>query len=338
MDEALDRRSLVKITGATLGGVSAFGSVRGNETPTRESKTKSVSDAVVDVSVSAMGAYTTTDLLPVTFEPSVEVVAAAAVAVTKIPEGMTVDNIETESELAADPFDAYDPGDSKFQILFDRVGNHAIDFAIEVDERAAPDTERYKPVVHEFGVAATDDDGNEQSVTDTFGIRHGAPTIATYADASAGNQIDTDGLRKAIADWRSDEIDTELLRTVIEYWRSRDPVAFVDVVDQTIDGTGLTITAGSYVGHEWGAHVHFFDDEMGATIGVSEEFEAGEIVEEFTIEFDRLDEPVEEQQQFMVMLHTTDEQGGYADNDAVWVWVGDEPVTDVALVDVEDPD
>jgi hypothetical protein len=45
---------------------------------------------------------------------------------------------------------------------------------------------------------------------------------AAYTDASG--VVDTDGLRRAVDDWRGGEIDTDLLRNVIEYWRSGDPV------------------------------------------------------------------------------------------------------------------
>lgn len=36
--------------------------------------------------------------------------------------------------------------------------------------------------------------------------------------------IETDGLRRAIDDWRSDDVETDLLREVIDHWRSGDPV------------------------------------------------------------------------------------------------------------------
>lgn len=43
------------------------------------------------------------------------------------------------------------------------------------------------------------------------------PSVVTYQD-DAGN-VQTDGLRSAINDWRNDDIDTDLLRAVINAWR-----------------------------------------------------------------------------------------------------------------------
>ncbi len=48
------------------------------------------------------------------------------------------------------------------------------------------------------------------------------PAVDWYTDED--HVVDTDGLRTAIDDWRSDEIDTEFLREVIDHWRSSEPV------------------------------------------------------------------------------------------------------------------
>lgn len=45
------------------------------------------------------------------------------------------------------------------------------------------------------------------------------PSISDYTDSDS-DAIQTDGLRKAINDWREDRIDTETLRDVIDHWRS----------------------------------------------------------------------------------------------------------------------
>lgn len=75
-----------------------------------------------------------------------------------------------------------------------------------------------------YAISATVDDkaGNERETAFSFDVAESPPTVDDYTDDS--DVVQTDGLRRAIDDWRGGVIDTDLLRDVIDDWRTGEPV------------------------------------------------------------------------------------------------------------------
>jgi hypothetical protein len=55
-------------------------------------------------------------------------------------------------------------------------------------------------------------------------IEEGSPMPSLGDYANEDGVVNTDGLRDAVADWRSGEIDADLLRKVVNAWRSGEPI------------------------------------------------------------------------------------------------------------------
>jgi len=74
---------------------------------------------------------------PVTLEATAE--GTEKISIENIREEWTVTGVETDSELAAEPFDAYESGDTEFSAEFASVDNHELAIELEVDlERTDP--------------------------------------------------------------------------------------------------------------------------------------------------------------------------------------------------------
>jgi hypothetical protein len=108
--------------------------------------------------------------------------------------------------------------------------------------------------------------------------------------------------------------------------------AYVRMSTQETDGTTLVIDEATYSESSFGIHVHRFSGgDMGEIIGITQNYEAGEVVENVTIE---LDERLENPQNMMAMLHW----GGDSvdgEEDFITVADGQRTIADIAVAEVD---
>jgi hypothetical protein len=156
-----------------------------------DSTTVTVSEPTANLSISDYGVTTTelnvSETLGVTASVTNDGAAAGTLTVP-----LRVDN-ETVAERSVD-VSANDTAQTTFEWQFEHPGNYNLTVG-SLD----PTT-----------VTVSDDRSNRSPV-------------AEYADDEGGT-VEADGLRDAIADWRTNEIETGLLREVIAAWRSGDVV------------------------------------------------------------------------------------------------------------------
>jgi len=132
--------------------------------------------------------------------------AALEVSPAEPTVGESVDFDASDSEAGDVPIDSYEwaiDGES-----LDASGSIVTD---EFDD----------PGEYTVEVTVVDADGEDDTVSETVTVVDDEPPEGVSEYENDDGEVDTEGLRDAIDDWRNDdEVDTDLLREVIDAWRS----------------------------------------------------------------------------------------------------------------------
>lgn len=170
----------------------------------------------------AEAAAKTTDDVDVPAQVSVESIAAPNTvgAAEEFTVDATVQNVGDESAQEVDiSLELYEDGNKKNE-LTTTIGTLAGGEKTNNQWSEISETETVIVTVK------SSNGGSDASETDILiteeDTKPDDPSVADYTDDDG--IVDTNGLRDAIDDWRSEEIDTDLLRDVIDAWRSGDPV------------------------------------------------------------------------------------------------------------------
>lgn len=283
----------------------------------------SLTETDIDYTVTRRGEPTEATIL-------VDVDDADDIAMDNLPASLIVDDFRYPNAVG-EPMARYEPGDDLFATPFGFRGSH-LGVTFDVRSTAVESGDPYEINAHEFQLRAGVGGVTTAETDVAVAFSGGAGRLGAYATETG--TIETEGLRSGIEAWRDSTIDTNQLRTLIEYWRSGDAVGTLTVSDQQPNATTVTVEEAVYGGSEWGIVVHQLDEdgERGDVLGVSDQFTAGNTVENGVIE---LQEPVSENTQVSVTLYTPGSEGEYLDTEAAWLTIGDEPLTQTVVINTD---